>query len=338
MKQLLSEHEMRKILDLALKKQMDADKNMQGKVYVDHLRDAAGKMGISGKELNQAIDGYFQEKSEKKRKLIRLGIAGVVVLGLFLLYFWLSRPQTYKNPIRVVLAHKLKADHNPVKESNRFGLNQEKIYLHITWLDIKKGKYSVKYRWIDPKGKMIFFDSYQLTPDGPNYRSWSYYTPKNIDLPGKWQIEVTLDNKKVGIFAFTMEKELSQTILLQESTFAYKGEFKAVYAKEVKDNNPVNQVLQIKLGETVTAHIKWFDIKGAHIARWRWIHESGELESVETLDFNPSGTSNWGEKASVGKTWNTWDPYTPKKKGKYTTEIFLDDAYVTTLNLDVVAP
>lgn len=334
MKKYLSEAEMRGILDIALKKQMDADSQVSGKVEINHLQDAARKMGIEERELNSAITHYFSLKKDRRNLLLRFVLAFVLILIIVLGYLWHNSPRTYEKPVRVVLAHKLRGDQNPVKEAVRFSLNQERIYLHITWVDIKKGSYKLEYRWIGPDEQIYFLDKYDLTPDGPNYRSWSYYLPKTSDPEGRWTIEVYLDKMHVGSYGFNMEKSLSKTELLRQSTAKYKGEFKAVYTTKIEDSEASNSVDRIFLGETVNAHITWFNIRGTHMAKWRWLDQSGNTVSAETLQFDPGSASGW-KTSSNAKTYMTWDPYTPAKSGNFTTDIYIDNAYVTTLTFSV---
>jgi hypothetical protein len=322
----LSEKEIRGILDLAIKNQMKSDSAYDGKLQLRHLQEAAAQMGVSADQLRRAHAEFDIVKEEKRKRILKL-ISAMLALGLvFLLYWYNKLPKYYSEPIKVVFTHSLDSKSYPVREAERFGLNQEKIYIHITWLAIKKGNYNIQYKWTGPEDELIFVERYVLKPTGSSYLSWSSYSPKEKEPEGKWAIEVTLDKMIVGKYSFLIEKKLPQEILEAESLEIYKGEYSAVYTTKVdgSSSSPLDKITAINPGDTATAHIQWLSLSGKHVVKWRWIHESGDVESQETLTINPSRS-----------TWNTWDPFTPKKIGIYKTKIYLDNALVTTLELKV---
>lgn len=331
----LSEEDMRQVLDLAFKKQLEGQKHEKSGLDFAHIRDAAIEMGIAEEDLNRALNAFYYQKKQRKKLLFYSGSAlGLIALLVFLIW-WYNRPVSFDGQYKAVFAHKLSKNNRPVREAARFALNQKKVIFHLRWLEMDTGNYDITYKWFGPKGELIYVNRYTLNAQRLPYNSWCTYQPQADDPTGEWRVQVKLGRMRIGNFSFKMEKSLPAHVLALQASRPYKGEAQVQFISKLKGNNPSDKVQQIRVGEKVIAYVKLLAISGSHLATWRWVHQDKKTASVDSVRF----TVSRGEKAGANetKTWSTWDPYLPKKPGDYYVYFFLDEYFVSK-NKIVVTP
>ncbi len=336
-KHYVSQQDMKQILDLALKNQLQEEKTSKNKIDLKHIQDAAAEMGIARSDITDAWQVYQGKKAKKGAAIIVSGVTVVLIIAIAAVVWWINKPKIFQGKVAAVFTHKLTVNNKPIKKASRFGLNQNMIYLYFTWSDIAKDEeYQVNYYWKGPKGEIIFTENYLLKMKSIPYYSWTNYSPKASDPIGKWTIEVKINEKNIGSYSFQMQDKLPAHVLDMEISTHYKGESNIFYNTKKDKTPPTKPVTQIKAGQRVYCFAKWFNIGGTHTVKWRWINQAQETVSLETIEFT-TGTSGWGE-TGQGKTatYNTWDPITLSQPGTYQTFVFIDDYFVKKLSIEVL--
>ncbi len=110
---------------------------------------------------------------------------------------------------RVVLTTGINADKKPINDLTEISIHKKPLYVFVNWAGLQKG-YRVKTKITDSSGALIW--EREDVTSKRLFATWHWYTiNQNKDKPGKWKIEVYVDNIKKAEKYITILPHLKAT-------------------------------------------------------------------------------------------------------------------------------
>jgi hypothetical protein len=84
----------------------------------------------------------------------------------------------------------------PANIISEHSMGDNPIYIFTYWkaLTVQKD-YEFTCRIYDGAGTLVFDSPYRAKVDNPNWYTWWSYYPKKVDKPGKYKVEILLENR-----------------------------------------------------------------------------------------------------------------------------------------------
>jgi tetratricopeptide (TPR) repeat protein len=101
---------------------------------------------------------------------------------------------------RIIFATELDKDYRPLSEVYQIYLNEEKLFIHFEWYNLKPQQiYDYKCVLYDGAHNILYTFTNVFKPAGESWMVTHYYQPRiNIDKPGQWVTEVYVNNQKIS--------------------------------------------------------------------------------------------------------------------------------------------
>jgi len=139
-----------------------------------------------------------------------MNLRKLVIAGCFLflvgVFLWTTLGRNVSNEqtdsqleYEALFTSGLNNNNRPVDRIEEISMEQERVYLYISWRNLRNKKYKLKTMVYDGSGKHVFSNPYKFRPtDDGIYNTWCWYNfNKVVDTPGYWRFEAYLDGQKV---------------------------------------------------------------------------------------------------------------------------------------------
>ncbi|HIH95962.1 MAG TPA: hypothetical protein HA348_00480 [Thermoplasmata archaeon] len=109
-----------------------------------------------------------------------------------------SEPKRSELSYRVIFTTGLTKNDQPVNNLKEISIDEQRIYIYVTWFSISDGEHNYLCKMFDGSGILVTTGQMSFTAEGGSWNTWtSYNIKKHVDKPGNWTFEIYLDGKKV---------------------------------------------------------------------------------------------------------------------------------------------
>lgn len=129
---------------------------------------------------------------------------GVALLpGLVLLAGCTYQPQLHflspPTPARVIISSGLNEKNEPVDDLSKISLSQKLFAIHATLYQADERPHRISCRVLNQKGHLSGIEQQTVTiTGGVPLKHWCGYEFKPYDQPGRWRVEVWVDNIRIS--------------------------------------------------------------------------------------------------------------------------------------------
>jgi hypothetical protein len=296
-----SAREVNKILRSLLEK--NRRKQLVGGGYTRSDINATAKdLGIPQQQLDKALADQEIRRYRRKRYIKKysvLALIGIAVVGFLAFLFW---PVYFTGTVKITLTSDVTEEFSPKDDLEHFSLfYHDKVFCFVTIYDIHS-EHNVKCIFYDAEQEQVSKSTLLLTGVDDTHYAYFTYDLLLSSQPGKWRVEIYVDD------ALQAEKEF--TIEL--------GVYKVTLTSDMDENDdPVDSLTTFsKAGhERIYCFIDWPKIRGEHLIEWNWIDPDGKLDSTDSLTIIQEGGSHWAYDSMQTKN---------KPAGQWMVELIMD--------------
>ena len=99
---------------------------------------------------------------------------------------------------RVMFTTGLTNNNQPVNNLKEISINEQRIYIYVSWFSISDGEHNYLCKIFDGSGQLVTTSQMSFTSEGGSHDTWTWHNiNKYVDKPGSWTFEIYLDSKKV---------------------------------------------------------------------------------------------------------------------------------------------
>ncbi|MBE9248772.1 DUF3859 domain-containing protein [Dolichospermum sp. LEGE 00240] len=206
MNQRLTQEQLNQIITEVQALQLRQEAELDQQQVRDILQDLNLAPELLDEALIQVRRKQALEVQQHRNKLISLGVATTIIIGIGLTVFFNQQQSS-------LLANVSAQQDRITLESNNGNLNNisrsanAELFYRVTLKDAPVGKkLNLSCHWIDPSGQIVKQNNYQTrevkTSVWETFCRYTINSPANV---GNWQVEMFLDNRKISQETFVVQ-------------------------------------------------------------------------------------------------------------------------------------